>query len=421
MRARHAQRYDRPAVAGTTSTSEAGTSFVATYHDTSDGRLARAGIRLRRRMENGAGLWEAEIADTTIAAPGGPGELPAELMRRLRALLHGRQLVEVARLRAGDEDVAVLEGQHVVDHFRNVEDALRSSVRARPEDDIPPKTAPALTHVQAYLRRQLAAIERHDPGVRLGSDPEDVHQMRVAVRRARAVLRAGRDLLDPDWTRALRSELQWLGDGLAPVRDSDVLLAHVRVQAAKLDAGDAVTAGTIARQLEAEAHRVRAHMLEVLDSPRYVALLEELDRAAIAPRVRSADVSLDGIAGNQFKALQKTMKALGKNPSNDALHRARIRGKRARYAAELAEPIGGKRARRFIRAAKTFQDVIGAHQDAVVAEEKIRAAARAAGNASAALAAGRLVQLERERRRAARSAFPRAWKKLERRGRKAWG
>lgn len=406
---------------GTTSTHESGTSFVATYHDTTDGRLARAGIRLRRRMENGASVWEAEIADTTFAAPGGPAELPYELMRRLRAVLRGHELVEVARLRAGDDDVAVLEGQHAVDHFRNVEDALRSSVRTRISDDIPPKTAPTLTHVQAYLRRQLAAIERHDPGVRLGSDPEDVHQMRVAVRRARAVLRAARDLLDPDWSRALRDELQWLGDVLSPVRDSDVLLAHVRVQAAKLDAGDAVTAGTIARQLEAEAHRVRAQMLEVLDSPRYVALLEELDRAAVAPRVRSADASLEAIARRQFEALRKTMKALGKDPSNAALHRTRIRAKRARYAGELAEPVGGKGARRFIRAAKAFQDVVGAHQDAVVAEEKIRGAGRAAGSTSAALAAGRLVQLERERRLQARSALPRAWKKLDRCGRKAWG
>jgi CHAD domain-containing protein len=396
------------------------TSFVATYLDTPDGRLARAGIRLRRRLENGTGLWEAEIADTTIAAPGGPAELPYELMRRLRALLRGHELVEVARLRASDEDVAVLEGQHVVDHFRNVEDALRSSVRTRSDDAAPSKSAPALAHVQAYLRRQLAALERHDPGVRLGSDPEDVHQMRVAVRRARAVLRAARDLLDPEWARALRTELKWLGGALSPVRDSDVLLAHVRVQAAKLDSGDAVTAGTIARQLEAEGHRVRAQMLEALDSPRYVVLLEELDRAATAPRVRSAQGSLERIARTEFLALHRMMKSLGKSPSNDSLHAARIRAKRARYAAELAEPVAGKRARKFVRAARRFQDIVGDHQDAVVAEEKIRAATRAAGSASAALAAGRLVQLERERRREARAAVPRAWKKLDRRGRKAW-
>jgi CHAD domain-containing protein len=408
-------------VSATASTGEAASSFVATYHDTPDGRLARAGIRLRRRMEHGTGLWEAEIADTTIAAPGGPAELPYELMRRLQALLRGRELVEVARLRADEEDVAVLEGQHVVNHFRNVEDALRSSIRTRADEDKPPKDAPALTHVQAYLHRQLAALERHDPGVRLGSDPEDVHQMRVAVRRSRAVLRAARDLLEPEWMESLRNELEWLGDSLAPVRDSDVLLAHVRVQAAKLDAGDAVTAGTIARQLEAEGHRARARMLEALDSQRYVALLEELDRAATAPRVRAAGGSLEEIARREFRSLRKTMGALGKRPSNDALHRARIRAKRARYAAELAEPAVGKRAKRFVSAAKTFQDVVGEHQDAVVAEDRIRAAARNAGSASAALAAGRLVQLERDRRRASRAAVPGAWKKLERRGRKAWG
>ena len=34
----------------------------------------------------------------------------------------------------------------------------------------------------------------HDPGTRLGTDPESLHDMRVAVRRARALLRAGAPL-----------------------------------------------------------------------------------------------------------------------------------------------------------------------------------------------------------------------------------
>ena len=100
--------------------------------------------------------------------------------------------------------------------------------------------------------------------------------------------------------------------------------------------------------------------------------------------------------------------------------RIRIRGKRARYAAELAEPVAGKKATSFIREAKAFQDVLGEHQDAVFAEEKVRALLTELGGASTAFAAGRLVERQRERREEARGSFRKAWKALERRGRQAW-
>ena len=75
---------------------------------------------------------------------------------------------------------------------------------------------------------QVGELIAHDPGTRLGDDPEELHQARVATRRLRAVLRAARPLLDPGWTESLRAELSWLGGALGPVRDLDVLLDHLR-------------------------------------------------------------------------------------------------------------------------------------------------------------------------------------------------
>jgi len=67
------------------------------------------------------------------------------------------------------------------------------------EPEHPGKRAPAVAQVRALLRAQYEQLLRHDPGVRVGGEPEDVHAMRVAVRRLRAVLRAARPLLDPEW------------------------------------------------------------------------------------------------------------------------------------------------------------------------------------------------------------------------------
>lgn len=49
-----------------------------------------------------------------------------------------------------------------------------------------------MAHVRALLDKRLRAMLRHEPGVRDGSDIEDLHQMRVSVRRMRAALKAAR-------------------------------------------------------------------------------------------------------------------------------------------------------------------------------------------------------------------------------------
>jgi CHAD domain-containing protein len=63
-------------------------------------------------------------------------------------------------------------------------------------------------------------------------------------------------------------------------------------------------------------------------------------------------------------------------PARDvALHEARKAAKRARYAAEVARPASGKRARQFAKQMKAIQSVLGDHQDTVNA----RAVARELG------------------------------------------
>ena len=67
-------------------------------------------------------------------------------------------------------------------------------------------------------------------------------------------------------------------------------------------------------------------------------------------------------------------------------------------------------------AAKELQDVLGEHQDAVVAEQRVEA--WTAADPAREAAAAPLVERERERREEARSAWPAAWKKLKKRARK---
>ena len=75
----------------------------------------------------------------------------------------------------------------------------------------------------AVLRRQLAILRDKEPGTRLGEDPEELHDMRVATRRVRAALALFAAVL-PVRAQVFREELGWLGRLLGAVRDLDVQL-----------------------------------------------------------------------------------------------------------------------------------------------------------------------------------------------------
>lgn len=446
--------------------------FTSTYYDTPDLRLAREGVTLRRRVERARGLWQLKLprglARLELEVPGGPGEPPSQLRELLVAYTRGQPLGPVAKLRtrragvrvsAGDgpvadvtlDHVAALSGRRILLSFREIEaellngnekalERIEKALRdagavdgdSRPKVfralglDPPPAparpdgSAPAGEHLRAMLERQYRALLAHDPGTRLGSDPEELHQMRVATRRLRAFLRAGRPLLEEGWPEPLRSELAWLGGVLGPVRDLDVLIEHLREEARELERREERAFRRVIRALEDERALARTALLDALATPRYLELLAQLEEAAARPRLVDSDLSVAELAAAEFRKLRRAVKRLGENPSDDELHTVRIRGKRARYAAELAEAAVGRPASRFIREAKVFQDVLGAHQDAVVAEQRVRLLLRHMGGEVLAFAAGRIVEREHRRRLEARAAFPDAWARLARAGKAAW-
>jgi CHAD domain-containing protein len=273
-------------------------------------------------------------------------------------------------------------------------------------------------HVVMAMRAQADGIRAHEAGARRARDPEEVHRMRVAVRRLRAILRASRSLFAEERVQRLRRELEWLGSALGRVRDLDVLDAHLRSQLRSRPPGGPVPRRGLLRRLAADRDRAAAALRAALDGRRYARLLSRLDTAFVGPPLPAAGDSLPDIAAAQFKTLRRAVKKLPKHPSAEDLHAIRIKVKHARYAAELAQPIVGRRAERFIRKAKTLQDILGEHQDAVVAERYVR---RAAGKAPGARLLTRwLVDRQGERRAEARAAFTEQWPGLKRRGRRAW-
>ena len=273
------------------------------------------------------------------------------------------------------------------------------------------------------LGKAIADIKAHEDGSRRGGDIEDVHKMRVATRRVRAYLKAARPALDRTSVDRIRDDVRELAGTLGVIRDNDVMIHRLHIEAGLLGDPDTGALEHLITKLDTERIAARDQLISELDDPSYGELLTELEQAAEQPPVADPWADLRELAADEWwtleKAHRKLHKAFGDNPPNDDLHELRIYGKRARYAAELLNDKGTVGA--FLEALAAFQEVLGDHQDACVLEDRLRELVHDSGDAGAGIAAGRVIQGCFERRTAARSAYPDAWKKAEAAGRKAFG
>ena len=263
--------------------------------------------------------------------------------------------------------------------------------------------APPAEYVRARLDEQVRALLEQEAIAREGTDPEGVHQMRVAVRRIRAALKAS----DEPQLDEVQDELRWLGGVLGRIRDLDVLLGHLRAQAADLSENERAAAERLLSGLVEERRRARRRLLDTFRGARYGALLRRLAALVTAGHdgingrtVGKKKAAMLDVVVKPHRKLAKAARELGENPADDDLHALRIRGKRLRYAAELAVPVGGKPVRNLIKATKEFQDILGDHQDTVVAEAEVRRLLdeQAEPDVDVVFVAGRLVEREQARR-----------------------
>ena len=235
--------------------------------------------------------------------------------------------------------------------------------------------------VLAYLREQAEALRWGDPAVRQGA-PDAVHQMRVAIRRMRSALQAYGRVIDRSATRELTTELRWLAGVLGDARDLEVLRARFTSGVDGLP--DELVVGPVQARLtrffsrrEADA---RTGVIAALDSDRYLALLAAIDGLLANPPLTRlargrARRELPALVGRAHRRVDRHVREAGRRlgPERDVeWHEARKAAKRLRYAAEAAAPVLGTPAERLVKQVKGVQEVLGDHQDAVVARPVLR-------------------------------------------------
>lgn len=458
----------------------------AAYFDTPDLRLARSGASLRFRDDQG---WvvklpvsrdevltrlELEIAGEACNEP------PVAAVDLVHALIRTADLGVVARLNTVrqrvllrdadgaplaevvDDEVSVLDGAHLSARFRELEveftdsstaelvDAIVETLHAAgaghpdpvpkivralgpraldppdlPETEELDEASTPVDVLRAAIASSTARLIAHDPGVRLGTDAEDVHQARVATRRMRSDLRTFHTVVDPAWSASLRDELEWIGGLLGAVRDTDVLLARLEGRLVALGSADTDAGNHLLDGLRGHRDVAREELLVAMREDRYLALLDRLiDSARHVPGPPDAGdlgVEAPDLVRKPWRKLREAADALDDDSPDAEFHAVRILAKRCRYAAEAVAPAVGKPARQFARRIAALQEVLGEHQDAVIAGDWLRAhAADGGGTVASAFVAGELAALERAAADASRELWPETWRQARDRHLREW-
>lgn len=433
--------------------------LTAVYFDTADLALAQAQVTLRRRTGGEDDGWHLKLPGDgerlEIQRPLGTAaaRVPVQLERLVRVHARGRELKPVLMLRTrrvvhklqdeqgrvlaevcDDRVTAQADGQQktwreweaelaagddaLLDEIENrlldagAQPAKGPSKLARALGDRIPQP-PAALHLTedpgigdvltAYVREQVAELKRRDPDVRRDA-ADAVHKMRVAMRRLRSALATYRPVLDRTATDPVRDELRWLGQQLGPARDAEVLREHL-LELVDAEPGELVMGPVrkhIDGRLKAQYREAHKHALEALDDERYFRLLDVLDDLAAAPPLtggdRPAHEVLPGLLKHDRRRLAKQASRALDDPSDTALHETRKAAKRVRYAAESTAGVLGDKTRKLSNSMQNLQDVLGAHQDTVVARPALRQlAVQAHLDGGNAFSYGRLHALEQAR------------------------
>ncbi|MEU0893566.1 CYTH and CHAD domain-containing protein [Streptomyces massasporeus] len=423
----------------------------ATYYDTGDERLAASSVTLRRRTGGSDAGWHLKFpiapdVRDEIRAPLSD-TLPDDLAALVRSRVRDSELLPVVRLRSARDvrhlldadgrllaevsvdtvhaerltgrggeaqwteveveladggDPALLDKVEKRLRKAGVRPSASSSKLARALEETAPgkrRKSPHLRrrvtagdHVLAYVRTQRDAIVELDPAVR--RDAEDsVHSMRVATRRMRSTFKSFGAILDRAVTDPVADELKWLAAELGLDRDREVLTERLTAAVDEVPAG--LVRGPVTERLHswssAEHGGARGRLLGILDSRRYLALLDTLDALIADPPLLEAAGKEPSkpIAKAVRKDFRKVSGLIGQaadlEPGTDrdvALHEARKKAKRTRYAAEAAQTVLGKPAKTMVKSMKALQNLLGEHQDSVMARQALRelsAVAHAAG------------------------------------------
>lgn len=233
--------------------------------------------------------------------------------------------------------------------------------------------------VVAVLSAQADVVETMVPRCLDDVDIEALHDLRVAIRRSRSVLRQMRQVMPAETHKQRAGDLRWVQAVTGPTRDLDVLLERWSglVDAVSAEAQDVAALDRdrlVARRAE-EFGTMAAALRGQPFTERWTAWQAYL---AAAPDRASRDMPIEQLAARRIDRANRRLRkrSVGIDATSPAtkLHDLRKRGKELRYLLELFGEtcLPGEVVQLGVRRLKDLQDVLGRHQDDEVHRGLIR-------------------------------------------------
>jgi CHAD domain-containing protein len=241
----------------------------------------------------------------------------------------------------------------------------------RPETPAPVAIANMLAHFAAVIDENVA-------GTIAAIDTEFLHDLRVAVRRSRSILKLAGDVLPANLAERFQPEFKWLGDLTTPVRDLDVYLLELDNMAARLASADPRDLDPFRSFLVQHRATERRRLVRGLRSRRFEQVMSDW-RTALAQvtadrdgRPAAAALARQRIERAFRKVMRRGKRITAESPS-ERVHELRKRCKELRYLLEIFRPLCADAPYRpLIKELKALQDTLGDFQDGEVQREAVR-------------------------------------------------
>jgi CHAD domain-containing protein len=267
-----------------------------------------------------------------------------------------------------------------------------STDESTPEEDLRPhlvvgKTPGVLAedHIaeagRKVLRFHLARMIAKEAGTRDGSDPEDLHTMRVATRRQRAAWRVFGEAFRPGRTRKHRERLREVAARLGAVRDLDVLIEAADAYRADQPVAEQRALEPLIAAWRLHRDDARQLLMRELDSDGYRRWLDDYaefvrhEGVAARPVVPTEPHRVRDTAASRIQAAYEHVRSYEpvlRWADVDTLHELRIHGKWLRYSMEFVREALGPEADGLIARVTALQDHLGLMKDADVAAHLAR-------------------------------------------------
>lgn len=287
---------------------------------------------------------------------------------------------------------------------------------------------PAGEALRPVLLALLDSVEHRGRGVMADIDSEELHDLRVAVRRSRSILSLLKAPDEPELEHA-RGFFKWLGTVSGRARDLDVHLLALRAHRRSGAPPEPADLEPLGRHLAGEHEAAQAELVRILRSARYRKGVKRWRQAlerddALWRRSEAMHRPVGELAGRRLRKLYRRAleegSAITVDSPAEALHTLRKTMKKLRYVFEIVRDAYPQQpARTVLRILKELQQVLGDVQDMEVQADALRhfgmaMSERGTAGPATLMAIGALAEALDIRRAEARARFAEAFEPVAR-------